>query len=88
MRSFDQHRSSSEPSSASFAFQLHSHGDFFLLPFQILFIFINPIIFIHFEFANFVIITRKNAHQNQFPVALVAVEIFLAVDAFFSFVVA
>ena len=88
MRSYYQHRSSSEPSSASFAFQLHIHDDSFLLPFQILFIFVNLIFFIRPAFANLAIITRKNVRQNQVPVALVVAEIYLVVVASFSFVVA
>ena len=87
MRSYYQHRSSSEPSSASFAFQLHILVDSFLLPFQILFIFVNLICFIRPAFATLAIIARKNVRPNQGPVALVVTEIFLVV-ASFSFVVA
>ena len=60
MHSYYQHRSSSEPSSASFAFQFHILFDSFLLPFQILFIFVDLICFIRLVFAILAIVTRRN----------------------------
>lgn len=91
MHSYSQHQRPSMPTSTCFAFQLHIHDGFFLLPFHILFIFIHLFFFI-LAFVDLVIITRNNVFQNQLPVALVVTDlidsILLVPVAFFSFVIA